>query len=76
LVPGTTIVYEIFFLKVVPGTKCSQKMFRSKNKAIRPIQIPKKTFLNSFLRFLGDLVPVIKVNLEYLNTDLFRSNFF
>jgi hypothetical protein len=31
-----------------------------------PDQVPKNNFLNFLLRFLGDLIPVLKVNLEYL----------
>jgi hypothetical protein len=52
--------FKIKFLKVVPGTKCSSKMFqkflRSKNEVFRPVQIPKiKTLFEFFHRFLGDL---------------------
>jgi hypothetical protein len=59
-----------------------QKLFESKNKVFGPVQIPtKKHFLNFFFDVLGglctgtkcakkwyysDLVPVLKVNLEYL----------
>jgi hypothetical protein len=51
-----------YFLKIVPGTRCRQKIFenffRSRNKVFGPVQIPKKTklFLNLLLRFLWDLV--------------------
>ena len=45
-VPGTTLVLKIVFLKVVPGTKFSfkifQNFFRSKNKVFGPVQIPEK----------------------------------
>ena len=63
LVPGSTYVLKQKFMKVVPGTKCSTKifkqLFRSKNKVFGPVQIPKKkTFPNFFLRFLGVFVPV------------------
>ena len=48
------------FMKVVPITKCCQNIFqnffRPKNKVFGPILIPKKTFFEFFLRFLGDLV--------------------
>jgi hypothetical protein len=41
LVPGTTLDLKNFFLKVVPGIKCSnkifQKFFRSKNKVFEPV---------------------------------------
>jgi hypothetical protein len=40
------------FLNVVPGTKCSQKIFqkffRSKIKVFGPVQIPKKIFFEFF----------------------------
>jgi hypothetical protein len=46
LVPGTTLVLLIIFSKLVPGTKCSQKIFqkffRSNNKVFGPVQIPQK----------------------------------
>ena len=72
MVPGTTLVLKKFSLKVVPGTKCStkifQKYFRSKNKVFGPVQIPKKKlFLNFFLRFLGVLVPVPKAKKWYFS---------
>jgi hypothetical protein len=51
---------KFFFIMVVPGTKCSskifQKFFRSENKVIGPAQIlTKKLFLNFFLRFFWGL---------------------
>jgi hypothetical protein len=49
LVPGTTLVFYIFFsLKVVLGTKCSQQMFdkflSSKNNVFEPVQMGKIRF--------------------------------
>jgi hypothetical protein len=63
LVPGITLVKKFFFIKVVPGTKCSskifQRIFRPKNKVFGPVQIPKESFFFIFfLRFLGFFVPV------------------
>jgi hypothetical protein len=72
LVPGTTLALKKFFLKVVPVTKCSskifQKFFRSQNKVFGPVQIPKKyLFLNFFLRFLGVFVPVPNAKKWYIS---------
>jgi hypothetical protein len=64
LVPGNTCFKNLkIFLRVIPGIKCSQKnfekFFRSKKKGIwTGTNTPKKLFLNFFLRFLGDFVPV------------------
>jgi hypothetical protein len=44
-----------------------KKFFRSKNKVLGPVKIPKKTFIEFFLRFLGDFVPVLKGKKWYLS---------
>jgi hypothetical protein len=57
-------------LKVVPGTKCSfkifQTLFRSKNKVFGSVQIPQKK-TNFFIRFFGDFVPVPKADMWYFS---------
>jgi hypothetical protein len=52
--------FFFFFLNVVPGTKCSskifQKFFRSKKKVFGPVKISKKNFICIFfIDFLGSL---------------------